>query len=129
RRGERRRQRLEVGDVARLVRVVVLAARDGEAVPQTTQLDEAQVERQEEAGAEERDDDERDLLAADRDPFLPDPAVHSRDDRVECADESAQQLPDTLHGPSPAAVWTRWPPSGCARARARSSMRGEAGLA
>jgi len=56
-----------VRHVAGLVGIVVLPARDREAVAEPPDLDEAQVQREPQARADQGDDDERELLPLDRD--------------------------------------------------------------
>jgi hypothetical protein len=68
-------QSLEVGDVARLTGIIVLAGRDGESVAQTADLNEAQPYGQEHAGPQQEQDHEWDGLVSYPDSQLDDVAV------------------------------------------------------
>ena len=69
-RGEGRRERLEVRDVPRLVRVVVAPGRDRESVAEPVDLDEPEADREVEARPDQDDHDEGDRLLSGRDPEL-----------------------------------------------------------
>ena len=71
-RGQGGRERLEVRDVAGILRIIVPARRDCGAVAQTTDLDEPKPERQVPADPKQDQDHEGDVLVADRNPPLDD---------------------------------------------------------
>ena len=83
RRRKRRGERLKMGYVAGLVGVVVPAGRNGEPVPQATNLNELQPERQEYARAQEQNNDKRDRFAADRRAERPHGALQGGNDPFE----------------------------------------------
>ena len=61
RRRQGRGERLEVGDLARVVRIVVVARRHHPRVPKRPDVDEAEPQREEDGAGDEPKDDEREL--------------------------------------------------------------------
>ena len=64
-----------MGDVARFVRIVVLAHGHSEAVAEVAQLDESEPQCEKDAAAQQQYDHERDGLVPDRDPEIDDAVV------------------------------------------------------
>ena len=106
-RRERRRERLEVRHVARLIGIVVLARGDGEPVAEAAELDEAEAHGEPDAHAQQRDDDQRNRLAADGNPELPDGEFKPFDDTLK-----------PVHTPA-SARWERGAAGATRKARAR----------
>ena len=85
---QRRGERLEVRDIARLVRVVVLARGDGNAVAESPNLQEPEIEGQVQTGADQGDHDQRQPLFTDGESGFPDPGVQPGNEAFE---ESASE--------------------------------------